>query len=249
MSKEHIWSDWLKNILPPQNQHQHQKIRTTYDRLNKKCYIIPIVEKERKGALSQRKIRKVCKSCNGGWLSNIVNNAKLSVEKLTNGEKIILNNKLQSDLACWIIATSMMAEFTDQPTAGVPKSDFVELYKTKSPLKLWNIAIAKYEGDKWSPHRYRHIGAKFSIPGPHGIPYSDPDKMQITTFVLGAFIVYAFSSTDLSTVESFRNRSSFKSLIQLFPFTHDDIDSSFLPVINDLKLMEISDDYRWLLHE
>ena len=67
MSKEHIWSDWLKEVLPPTSSH-HSQTRTTTAFVGNVALLIPSMPTQHRGAVTQRKIRKFCDICNNGWM-------------------------------------------------------------------------------------------------------------------------------------------------------------------------------------
>jgi hypothetical protein len=113
LSKEHIWSDWLGKIIPRSDDHSQSIIRDVPgpDRIR----IVEPFLYSHQGSMNSRKLRNVCKKCNNGWMSAIVNRAKPSAEMIR-------------DLAAWISLSSVMAEFTDLRTAVIPATDRKHLW-------------------------------------------------------------------------------------------------------------------------
>src|SRR5262245_12065211 len=72
MSKEHIWSDWLDEVIPRGGDH----FVTVTSFLDAEGNSLPDLRQKRQGSVHTKKVRRVCRSCNGGWMSNIVNTAK-----------------------------------------------------------------------------------------------------------------------------------------------------------------------------
>src|SRR5258706_16361731 len=82
MSKEPIWSDWLKAILPRVGTNSQTRIGMFYNQATNVALIVPTPTIVKQGDLHARKVRKVCKRCNSGWMSGIVGRAKPWAELL-----------------------------------------------------------------------------------------------------------------------------------------------------------------------
>jgi|SRR5450631_373427 len=246
LSKEHIWSDWLKTILPPQKSHTYTQVfgEATQDLTD--FSVTPVSQHTRQGALQQRKIRNVCTGCNSGWMSVAVNSAKPHAERLVKGEHAILDVSAQAALCVWISIAAMMAEFTDPKTAGIPSSDLMDLRATKMPLRNWYIAIGRYSGTNWHPVRYRHHGIRFVLDtfeapaiSEFGVSHCDIQMAQLSLYTIGELAVVAFSSTADRPLANFMRAMGPRSFRQLWPTASLVLDSDTLSVLTDTSLAGI----------
>ena len=115
LSKEHVFSKWLKSIIPKVPQHTQTTNFTLTDPICKTATIYRDMVTHQ-GAPNQRSIRKVCVQCNSGWMSVIVNQSKAIATRMINGEPVTLQNASQVHLAGWIALAVIMAEFLDVKT-------------------------------------------------------------------------------------------------------------------------------------
>lgn len=194
LSKEHIWSDWITQILPEQTDLSTQTIIGERLDTRAKTSIIEIRKlHQNKTKISQKVVRKVCTKCNNGWMGSVVNEAKNPALKMIEGEWNAITPDMQVAIGKWIQLACMMAEFTDPDNAAIPPASYKEFYREKNLLKDWVIGISRYKGTEWFPIRYHHTGKKAHSP-------TDPSdvvaRIQTSMYSLKNFFVYAFSSTD-----------------------------------------------------
>ena len=198
MSKEHIWSDWLSDVLPTTDVH-NQNI--TYSPFHLKADV-GAERVTKQGSLLQRKIRKVCVRCNTGWMSTIVDKAKPIAMRLIRGELIDLTESDMRHLASWIAICTIVAEFTEPGTIGISQEEINEVYNTQAPPSYWSICIGRYKGKDWAPYRYHHRGGKV-VSGDNiaadifqnNFAHHKVDGYQITIYTLGSLAIFCSSST------------------------------------------------------
>jgi len=104
-----------------------------------------LVSAERKRlnkSLQRIKFKNVCKSCNNGWMSVIVNDAKpIVVQLVENSVRAEISPAQQTKIALWICVTAIMAEFLN-PKKGFSSEfsrDFI--FKHRKPPPNWQIWI------------------------------------------------------------------------------------------------------------
>jgi hypothetical protein len=215
-SKEHVWSDWLKDIMPgpTAKKHVHWGYRTNYESNPPTKY-----SNVKNGDMNQRKVRKVCKKCNNGWMGGIVEAAKPIATAMILDQETNIDRKSQTDLSAWIALATIMAEFNDPPTAAIPVQDRQRLLENHCPPDHWSIYIGRYSGKEWFPIRHRHIGGNwhFMVPGQSPAYTSDNHGLQLTTYTLGGFLVHVFSTTDPDMRQRFDAWPHHPSLFQLWP--------------------------------
>lgn len=138
--------------------------------------------------------------------------------------------------------TSIVAEFTDKNTMGIPPSHRDELRKTGLPPNGWKIWIGPYEGKEG--RRYHHTSAKVVSHLVLGIVPPEVTT-QISTFAVGSLCIHTFSSitppiADLvETIEA----EVVKPLVRIWPNTHSDIDWPTTP-LGDADVDRVS---HWLM--
>jgi hypothetical protein len=84
VTKSHIWPDWLDAYLPPRAENYLQtvgEVNTFLPTMRR-----PAIERRvGRGDARAKKPRNVCRSCNGGWMSQIESNAKEALIPLLQG--------------------------------------------------------------------------------------------------------------------------------------------------------------------
>jgi hypothetical protein len=225
LSKEHIWSKWLKTAIPSTPIHHQHTIYDRFDYSTKTIYRSPML-KTRQGSLNQRNTRNVCGRCNNGWMSTIVDRAKPFAELMIQDKPTKLDSQAQADLAAWIALTTVMYEFTDVKTAVITQAERDVIRTSGRPPASWIISIGRYSGKNWYPIRCRHHGAAFysASPGPSTINRPPPDTLQVTTMAIGTLLINVFSSSSGDMLLAYRRFLATKSLVQLWPITSDSLD-------------------------
>src|SRR3954451_18649741 len=112
MSKEHVWADWIGDILPPPAPPFGSRPLS----LSQKGYseggrLFLEEQMPKQGDFGSKKIRKVCKKCNSGWMSRLQNKAKSLLIPLLEGEDCEIPPQEMVTIASWVTMTTMVAEF------------------------------------------------------------------------------------------------------------------------------------------
>jgi hypothetical protein len=104
LTLEHVWPQWLANTLP------WERTVTYRDALRNGEWEAP---------LFSLKVRRVCASCNSGWMSELEIAAKRMVTELIMQPPgyILIPPYQQKIVALWALKTSMMLEWTE-PKSG-----------------------------------------------------------------------------------------------------------------------------------
>ena len=227
LSKEHIWSDWLKSLIPRNDAHgQYWGSMHRDSGSGDIKWTEPRGNAARQGSVLQRKVRNVCKRCNNGWMSRVVDRAKPGAKQLILGETAQLNRQMQTDLAAWIGSTTIIQEFANcYGVPRIPPQDRAALMDAGAPPLSWSIWIASYAGEWWAPMGHYHIPMSYSKPQTDDGPNLSGGELQLTTFTLGEFLVHVFTSTQADMVEAYRSyiggASNPEKLPQLWPIVTD----------------------------
>jgi hypothetical protein len=241
MTKQHVWPDWLKSVIPRVgNKHSRLTTRVTFDQ--QKVTIVPKLH-EHNGAIGSHKLRIVCASCNNGWMSQIEQQSKSLLTDLIKGIDIVLDKENQQLLCDWIMMTTMVAEFTDHYTISIP-------YEHRNSIKNelfppgWKIWIGRYEGIKSTPY-YKHHGARLvsinrdtNLINQTGL-YSKFNT-QFSTFIVGQLFIHV-ASTMIVEQQFETNEQMNHFLKQLYPIVQTEIKLDTLQTINDVLAYSITD--------
>jgi hypothetical protein len=199
VTKQHVWSEWIgKVMLPAQTKYQH--VRTYGDHMLHASSVTLHSPQVKQGPLWSLKMRNVCRTCNGGWMSRLEERVKTFLAPMILGDDRALSEAEMKDLSAWACLTTIMAEFIDPNTLAIPPAHRIALRQTVEPPGEWYIFIGEYEGAEWDIH-YRHFGLHVSTSYLVQIPYNKPEKNTvITTFTVGAVMFHVFASTILGLI-------------------------------------------------
>lgn len=165
-SEEHIFSNWLRSILPNNADHYtyykggENLVELTGAALLSWLFSSPILSTKRQGPVRNRRERVVCVECNTGWMSRIVNAGRPTVEKLVKGEALTLGPAEQEHLANWLaLCCTMDLQMTRLQRRSLTSSTTLkEFYDTKRVPKFWIRRIGRYSGKNenaittWTQH-------------------------------------------------------------------------------------------------
>jgi hypothetical protein len=222
LTKEHVWSDWLRQIVPPTLPHGNHFGTVSHRSESKTIVVTELKGKVKPGNLQQKQLKRVCGTCNKGWMSEYVELTKAFVERLATGESVELDSKAQADLAVWVSIAAIMAELLDPRSATIPRNDLRQLFKTRKPLSNWTIFLGRHNTDSWLPLRHVHTSGCFgpkddlpsevllSTPGGHSFH-------QQTVYSLNGLLVIAFSSSNPELVSAIREYVQSDYLVRIHP--------------------------------
>jgi hypothetical protein len=163
MSREHVFPDWLRQIFP-------RTAGTTHTLGVMEWAGAPgrspakQTRKQRPGHSGTKKIRRVCKTCNETWLSNIEKIAKPILAPLINGEKIELDATKQRILATWAAKTVMTAEQIHPNKVVVYQAERTWLKENLTPPAGWNVWAGTYNGFAWGELAIQQYAGLLRIP-------------------------------------------------------------------------------------
>lgn len=216
LTKEHIIADWTAQYLP-KNVPSHTKTSLRIDEPS----LVETVQRSAKkidGDPRSRKIRKVCKSCNGGWMRKQQDLAKPIAAPMIQGQKVCLSSANQKTLAIWILMTIMVSEFSDEEFGAIPLADRQFLKAMQSPPSNWKILLGHYPHGIRVPYLH-HESAALNL---HGAPIDNEAlNTQATTYTVGHVYVHAVSSVDPKFVAGVHANPRENRLVQIWPVLSD----------------------------
>ncbi len=134
---EHVWADWLKAYIPrEQANHSMSQTHVSPEKPDK------ITLHKRTGDAHSHRVRRVCASCNNGWMSQLQEDAKEFLVPMLAGQPVRLHRRAQHILSAWIAMLVMVAEYMEPDNVTVPESDRRFLMETRKPPRHWRIWIA-----------------------------------------------------------------------------------------------------------
>ena len=98
-SKEHLWPDWILQSLK-----HRTPIRQNIGKSPTKVFNGPLT------------VRCVCRTCNGGWMSQLESDAKTTIGPLMHDLSFSLDAPQQETVSAWAVKTAMVVEATNRRT-------------------------------------------------------------------------------------------------------------------------------------
>jgi hypothetical protein len=192
LSKEHIWSEWTHEIVPRNPDGVHDRLVVNLRKKDSDHY-----RKTHQGSTSSIKIRKVCKSCNSGWMSRLDKAAKPLLLPLILENPVCLSPDALRFAATWIAMKLMVAEWSRPIDVATPQEERTFLMEHQEPPTSWKIWIASHSSEVWRTTYHRH-SSRIGV-APKGVIPSVADRpatknIQATTLGIGCLLVYAVST-------------------------------------------------------
>lgn len=221
MSREHLWSDWIKSLLP--EDAKYHEFRATYSGSEPK--IIRESSRTRGGTTGSKKIKAVCTTCNTGWMSRIETEVKPILSALISGKPLLLTEEYQLILATWISLKLLIAEhniFDGHPSDPIfsqeVRNEFITTKKTPYGFRIW---IASHSSAAWQTRYFVQTGTfNYST---SSVPVTTKDRpkrnVQIFSWGIGSIVIYAIATTNEEVyrlINPIRNENIF---FNLWPIT------------------------------
>ena len=129
LSREHIWSDWMRHYLPAGLPGHSERWSTAEGR-------------ERwEQPLLKAQVRAPCKQCNNGWMGDVEKAAAPIVGPMIRGTRLLLDASAQHKVATWAVLKAMVTTRTSPKQESVPIEHFRAYFRTRtiSPdtTKVW----------------------------------------------------------------------------------------------------------------
>jgi hypothetical protein len=158
VTDEHLFSDWLRELFPRTAEHTH-----TYG----KTVTWPEYKlRSKQGHSGTKKVRKVCRPCNNGWISRIDENAKPVAMRLIQGAATTLTTDMQQALAPWLSKIAMVGDAIEASEAYVSQDDRNYLRDNSKPPERWHVWIGSYAGTAWRELTMYQYRGHLRLPGP-----------------------------------------------------------------------------------
>jgi hypothetical protein len=192
MSKEHVWPQWLKGVLPnlaaePSSAHSGLWFNTVTGESDKSTRSIP-------NTMLETTVRRPCIGCNGGWMNDIEIAARGALTSLILGEALDLTRERQESPATWAFKTTVMYEFVYPRSSALSMDQRLYLYEHHAPAPGSLVFLAKIDDSGGWEARTRHATT--------GVAGADEEVLRVqnantfaTTIGLGRVVLHVFGST------------------------------------------------------
>jgi hypothetical protein len=182
VTKEHLFADWLREIFPRTAKDTH-----TLGTIESWTPRPRLVQRIKQGHAGSRKIRKVCGSCNSGWIGIIDDAARKAVVPLIRGQAAVVDSGNQRALATWFSKIAMVGDSMRPDRSVVLQADRDWIRANSSPPLLWEVWVGSYEGIDWRDLGIFQLGGRLDLSSVTG-----PDKLagyvETTTMGMGKLI-------------------------------------------------------------
>jgi hypothetical protein len=196
LTAEHLFPDWLKKFecfkRGPHDKH-------TYVVVQRKP-IFKEATMTRHGHSGSRKLRRLCNTCNNGWVSQMDNAVKPFLPSLFQGEWSTVNEAEQAILAKWLTKITMVGDtigLLDRP-AYIPAPQRKWFYDHKEPPTGWKIWVGSFavNNDFECDLRIFQDGGNLNrtpVSGPSDAT-SPFGYIQVTTIIIGRLLALIYST-------------------------------------------------------
>ena len=250
MTKQHLWADRLKAVLPPVGTHNTLSIlqeKTHPTRTSVKDWSS---DEQRPGHVKSRKIRRVCRGCNSGWMRILEEQAIPLALPLINGNANVLSTEDQKILSLWIAMNVATAEYLVEKSVTISSPQRQQLMSGQIPDNF-TICIAPYVGGHWGVklrchsmtllREYLPAGGRSQL-GPLNVERPVIKNTQIATMGAGCLIMQALSCPLTEVTKVYRTKTREFGGIQIWP-SLGAIDWFPVPALNDERAQLLAD---WL---
>lgn len=149
LTKEHIFADWMRALLPrtPSDMHTHGRIGFGVDEQGEVQRLL--ATKKRQGSAASKKLRVVCRCCNNGWMSRLDEAAKPIILRLAQAEAFTLGQEDAHTLSGCLAKMTMVAEFQEPSSVIARQVERAYLKRRGIPPPTWSIWIGLHGDPGW----------------------------------------------------------------------------------------------------
>jgi hypothetical protein len=233
MSGEHLWSDWMSDILPGDPGIHHFEFFETKQRKNTTGERF---ERIRQGSANTKRIKVVCRECNNGWMSVLESEAKPFLKPLILGQPSLLGLSARKTLSEWFVLKALVAEHNAvKSSAADPifEQEARDRFKSHREIPFGcRIWLCMHNGLKWSC-AYSGHSAGILPSGESPMPSPRRPNVYAATFGLGALLGYVFATTSSELNDRIKFNGFVPPLRILWPVADADIRWPPLHVLGD----------------
>lgn len=141
LSREHVFSRWTHQFLPPRTN-RVANVRINVDSKNKTDLVDDL---RLSGPLRDWQIKSVCGNyrgcCNNEWMRDIEKQAQAIMEPMLRGEEVRLSEADQQSIATWAILKVMVVHHR-----FIHHMQRKQMWQKREPPRQWGVWIAAFNG-------------------------------------------------------------------------------------------------------
>jgi hypothetical protein len=193
MTGEHLWSDFMGRFIPKGPRDSHIE---TWDTYRANTPIRPTDVRKRRGHSTTRKLRRVCRKCNNGWMSRIDDEAKPYLLAMMYGQSINLDRAAQRKVVDWIVLKCMVFENNRREDAATTLEQRERFMLTREIPSYTQIHLFRCGEEPWDWQFHRHSAGLTASPAPEPL---HPRRKNTQTFAFGVgdlliYVLQAFAA-------------------------------------------------------
>ena len=195
VSDEHMFGYWMGKLFPDVKPVKSSPQGLSAVTFNPNTgFGRPVkASREVRGHPIGRRVRRPCKSCNNGWMSQIEEAASRAMKPLILGEAPELTVAEQRAIATWAFLKAIIGEYTEDLTRCIPDADRTYVFQAHEPPPNYRIHLGITA--------VRHVGPgylhRFIAPeNSHELPRPIPDSIQSTAIKAGFLLVFVLGPCD-----------------------------------------------------
>lgn len=187
MSKQHVFADRLKHVLGRPTGTRRFGVREQIHTRGRKVRNGEAF-KSQPGSLSSSKVRRVCKTCNQGWLNTMEQECIPIIERLVEGNLSVISKPDQIKLAKAATSMAMVGEWMHDSHAHTPRHERTLFKETLHPPPGWFVFIGR-NGQLFADAAFFSDGGIASAK-----PHLIGEKVYITfTMVIGPVLLHVLT--------------------------------------------------------
>lgn len=133
------------------------------------------------GRMTEIEVRRVCKGCNEGWMSNIESRVAPILRPFILGDAGELDHAEQLLAAAWVVKTAMVGEWTVPSVHAISQNDRDYVYNHRKPPPLTHIWLAAWSKAEEPPLSFETHQFGFLPDGKTALPR----RGYLATFFIG----------------------------------------------------------------
>ncbi len=196
--KEDVLPVWLAEVLRQMNpgmKYDSHRMRVREGRIDRQH-----ISRGHGSVAGVHKLPIVCRSCNGGWMSEIEQHAKPILTPLVQGLRTTLTVQDQYTVSLWMTLKSLMYELLDWSHHFIRPEYFQTFFTIRKPPPNFRVCLAEFGGGLNQVASYvrvpliGHESDKPPTPGPN---------LQLLTLIFGHLVIQSVLPFD-GTVSALR---------------------------------------------
>ena len=198
ISKQHLIPAWMQKVVPlDPNQRNH--ISATH--MTRHSAVAPPQRRysvtQRNGAPQSRRLRKVCVSCNTGWMSQLETLVKPFLAPMLIGDPRNLTANQQQALAAWaeqVVMVNEFAELNQVVSSQADRKHLMDRMTAGANSRVWIGRFADSNRHGWVGHEVLHV------PGRSRLIVPVQANARADVIVVGVVFLFVSAAVDAINV-------------------------------------------------